>query len=136
MTIEIFKNLIFTGKSLSKALILAATNPQYVKRLFIELQVQYMKTTSSENGENMLCSQIVLNVNTKTKKQFVYTTCSELAVFVYWTCNSMNNLLIYCGLVAARITASDKDLPVQMTKMTTMMAMVVMSTMILLLATT
>ena len=34
-----------TGKSLSEALILAATNPQYVKILFIELQVQYMKTT-------------------------------------------------------------------------------------------
>ena len=38
-----------TGKSLSEALILAATNPQYDKRLFIELRVQYMKTTSSEH---------------------------------------------------------------------------------------
>ena len=34
-----------TGKSLSEALILAATNPHYVKRLFIELRVQCMKTT-------------------------------------------------------------------------------------------
>ena len=25
----------------------------------------------------------------------------------------MNNLLTYCGLVAARISASEKDLPVQ-----------------------
>ena len=32
-----------TGKSFSEALILASTNPQCDKRLFIELQVQYMK---------------------------------------------------------------------------------------------
>ena len=35
---------LLTGKSLSEELILASTNPQYDKRLFIELQVQYMKT--------------------------------------------------------------------------------------------
>ena len=46
-------------------------------------------------------------------KQFMYTTCSELAIFMYWTCNSLNNLLSYCGLVDARISASEKDLPVQ-----------------------
>ena len=44
-----------TGKSLPEAVILASTNPQYDKRLFIESQVQYM-----------LCTQIVLNVKTKT----------------------------------------------------------------------
>ena len=38
-----------TGKSLSEALILASTNPQYDNRLFIELPVQYMKITSSEH---------------------------------------------------------------------------------------
>ena len=32
----------------SEALILASTNPQYDKRLFIDLPVQYMKTKSSE----------------------------------------------------------------------------------------
>ena len=43
-------NLIqVTGKSFSEAFILASTNPQYDKRLFIELQVQYMKTTSLEH---------------------------------------------------------------------------------------
>ena len=40
---------LFTGKSLSDALILASTNPQYDKILFIDLPVQYMKTTSSEH---------------------------------------------------------------------------------------
>ena len=48
-----------TGKSLSEAVILGSTNPQYDKRLFINLPVQYMQTTSSEHGENMLCTQIV-----------------------------------------------------------------------------
>ena len=38
-----------TGKSFSEALILASTNPQYEKRLFIDLPVQYMKSTSSEH---------------------------------------------------------------------------------------
>ena len=49
----------------------------------------------------------------QNKKQFVYTTCSELAIFMFWTRNSMNNLSSYCGLVDAKIRASDKDLPVQ-----------------------
>ena len=48
-----------TGKYLSEALLLALTNPQYDDRLFTELPVQYMKTTSSEHQENMLCTQIV-----------------------------------------------------------------------------
>ena len=57
-----------TGKSLSEALIFASTNPQYDDRLFIDLQVQYMKTTSSEHGENIVktknnfCTQHVLNL--------------------------------------------------------------------------
>ena len=56
-----------TGKSLSEALFLGSTNPHYDKRLFIDLPVHYMKTTSSEHGENILCAKIVLNVKTKTK---------------------------------------------------------------------
>ena len=43
------KKTTITGKSLSEALILASTNPQYDKRLFIELRVQHMKITSSEH---------------------------------------------------------------------------------------
>ena len=43
-----------TGKSLSEALILASVNPQYDKRLFIELQGQYMKIACSES-EHALC---------------------------------------------------------------------------------
>ena len=63
---------IRTGKSLSKALILGSTNPQYDKRLFIDLQVQYIKTISSEHDvytncfcfdiQNNLCTQHVLSL--------------------------------------------------------------------------
>ena len=54
-----YSEIVFTGKYLSEALILASTNPQNDDRLFIELQVQYMKIPSSEHVENMLCTQIV-----------------------------------------------------------------------------
>ena len=60
------------GKFLSEALILASTNPQYDKRLFMDLPVQYMKTTSSEHVvytncfcfdiQNNLCTQHVLSL--------------------------------------------------------------------------
>ena len=96
----------YTGKSLLEALILVSTNSLYGKRLFIDLPVQYLKTTSSEHVVYINCSEC------QNKKQFVYTTCSELVVFMYWTGKSMNNLLSYCGLVHARISASEKDLPV------------------------
>ena len=43
----------------------------------------------------------------------MYTSCTEFVVFMNWTGKSMNNLLSYYGLVDARISASDKDLPVQ-----------------------
>ena len=49
------------------------------------------------------------------QKQFMYTTCSELVIFMNWTWNSINNLLSYFGLVDAGITwisASEKDLDV------------------------
>ena len=46
----------------------------------------------------------------------MYTTCSELGIFMYWTTDSMNNLLSYCGLIKERIIASEKDLPVLLVK--------------------
>ena len=67
---------IYTGKSLSEAFILTSTNPQYDKRFFIDLPVQYMKTTSSEHGENMLCTQIVFLFLFWHSEQFMHTTCS------------------------------------------------------------
>ena len=68
---------VLTGKSLSEALFFASTNPQYDDRLFIELQVQYMKITSSEHGENMLCTEIVFDIQNNLCK---YTTFSPHAL--------------------------------------------------------
>ena len=53
-----------TGKSFSEAFILPSINPQYDKRLFIELQVQYLKIASSEHAQNMLrtCSEHAQNI--------------------------------------------------------------------------
>ena len=60
-----------TGYSLSEALILASIIPKYVDRSFIELQVQCKKTTS------------------------VHQFCFN---FLYWTLNSMSNLLSYFAI--------------------------------------
>jgi hypothetical protein len=95
-----------TGKSFSEAFFLASTNPQYEKRLFIELQVQNMKIASSEHKLFWMSKQKTIYVHN------MFWACSELAIFVYWTRNSTNNLSSYCGLVDAKIRASDKDLPV------------------------
>ena len=48
---------VVTGNSFSEALILSSTNPQYDKRLFLELQVQYMKIASSEHVVYINCSE-------------------------------------------------------------------------------
>ena len=45
--------------------------------------------------------------------QNMFSPFSELGIFMYWTCNSMNILPSYCGLVDAKIRTSDKDLPVK-----------------------
>ena len=56
---------------MSEALIFASSNPQYDDRLFIELQVQYMKIPSSEHGENMLCTEIVFDIQNNFCTQHV-----------------------------------------------------------------
>ena len=87
---------------MSEALILASTNPQYDDRLFIE--------SVHENSRTCRVHVVYINCSEcQNKKQVVYTTCSELVVFMYWTRNSMKNLLSYCGLVDASISASEKD---------------------------
>ena len=74
------------------------------ERLFIELRVQYMKTTSSEHVAFINYFELSIQ---KQNNLF-----SEFVVFMYWTRDSMNNFLPYFGLVDARISASDKYLPV------------------------
>ena len=70
--------------------------------------------------QDMLCTKIVLNAKTKTKNQFLYTTCSEHVFFLYWSRKSMNNLLSYCGLNDSRMSASEKDLPVHKHQISTL----------------
>ena len=67
----------FTGKSLLEALILASTIPQYDKRLFIELPVQYIKTTSSEHVVYINCFELSI------QKQKTICVCSELVAFMH-----------------------------------------------------
>ena len=66
-----WKEIICTGKFLLEALIFASTNPQYDDRLFIELQVQYVKIPSSEHGENMLCTEIDFEIQNNLCTQHV-----------------------------------------------------------------
>ena len=63
--------IVCKGKSFSEELILVSSNPQYDKRLFIELQVQCMKVASSEHGENMLCTEIVFDIQNNLCTQHV-----------------------------------------------------------------
>merc|ERR1712218_203699 len=83
-----------TGKSLSEALIFASTNPQYDDRLFIELQVQYMKIPSSNLGR----------------------TCCVQKLFLIFRTIFVHNMFSPCS---AKRNASDKDLPVQQTILST-----------------
>ena len=53
-----------TGKSLSEALIFASTNPQYDNNLFNELQVQYVKITSSNLGRTRCVQKLFLTFRT------------------------------------------------------------------------
>ena len=57
----------------------------------------------SKQKQNNFCTQHVL---------LMFSPCSKLGIFMYWTGNSMDNLLSYYGLVDARISTSEKDLPV------------------------
>ena len=74
---------------MSEALIFASTNPQYDNRLFIELQVQYMKIPSSNLGRTCCVQKLFLTFRT---------------IFVH-------NMFSPCS---AKRRASDKDLPVDM----------------------
>ena len=80
--------VVVTGKSLSEALIFASTNPQYDDRLFVELQVQYMKIPSSNLGR----------------------TCCVQKLFPTFRTIFVHNMFSPCS---AKRRASDKDLPVQ-----------------------
>ena len=91
--------VIHTGKSFSEALILASVNPQYDKRLFIELQYKF-RTCCVQKLFFCFCFDIQNNI------------CTQHVQNLYFSCNLMNNLSSYCGLTDSRMRASDTDLPV------------------------
>ena len=67
---------ICTGKSLSEALILASTNPQYDKILFIELRVQYKKITSSEHVVYINCFELSIQKQKTICVHNMFLACS------------------------------------------------------------
>jgi hypothetical protein len=70
-----YLSIVSTGKSLSEALIFASTNPQYDDRLFIELQVQYMKIPAQTWEEHVVyrnCSPHVLQKEELLTKIYLY----------------------------------------------------------------
>ena len=100
--------ILSTGKSFSDALILTSTNPQMTNDCSLNHQVH-------ENSKLRTCCvhELFWILKQNKKKQFVYTTCSELGNFMDWTGDSKNNLMSYCGLVYAKIRASDNLLLVK-----------------------
>ena len=88
-----------TGKSMSEALILESVNPQYDERLFIDFQEKYKFTTCCVQ-KLFFCFDIQNNI------------CTQHVLNLYFSGNSMNNLLSYCGLTDSRKRASYTDLSV------------------------
>ena len=72
---------------------------------------RYIFFRSSQHQENMFCTKIVLNIETKTKKQLIYTSCSPDVLSLQFSI-FMIKLSSYCELVDAKIRASDIDLPI------------------------
>ena len=91
-----------TGKSFSEALILhQLTQNMTICRLFIEFPEEYKFTKCCvQKSFFCFCFNIQSNI------------CTKHVVNLYFSWNSMNNLLSYCGLTGARMRASEKDLPV------------------------
>ena len=67
-----------------------------------DASLNYKKNTSSEHlvHKNCLCFDIKNN------------NCTQHVLNLYFSSNSMNNLLSYCGLTESRMKASDTNLPV------------------------
>ena len=75
----------------------------------------YQFSTWKQQAQNMgitCCVQKLFWMSKQKQKTIcvhnMFSPCSELVVFMYWTGKSMNNLLSYVGLVDEKIRASDK----------------------------
>ena len=106
-------SLISTGKSL---LFLYQLNHNMTKDCSLNYKFSTWKSQAQICWEHVVYTNFFLFVFVLTFRTTylhnMFSTCSELGIFKYWTHNSMNNLSSYCGLVDARINASEKDLSV------------------------
>ena len=78
-------NAAFTGKSLSEAFILTSTNPQYDKRLFIDLPVQYIKLQAQNMGRTCCAHKLVFVFALTFRTIYahnMFSPCSELVVLM------------------------------------------------------
>ena len=81
--IELSPSFSCTGKFLSEAFILTSTNPQYDKRLFIDLPVQYMKIPTSEHSQNIFCTYFFsFSFDIQNNLCTQQGQCSELGIFM------------------------------------------------------
>ena len=109
-----------TGKSFSEALIIGSTNPQsFVILWLVDVRINTSDEDLPVHENCKVRTQCLLKSFLSLffylhSEQFMYTTCFELAIFMYWTHNSMNNLLSYFGLVDVGISDSEKKLPVHL----------------------
>ena len=65
-----------------------------------------------QNMGRTCCVQKLFRMSKTISVHNMFSPCSELGIFTYWTCNSINNLSSYCGGSWCKIRASDKDLSV------------------------
>ena len=80
------------GKSFLEVLIFASTNPQYDKRLFIELQLRYMKIASSEHFVYINC----FKCQNKNKK-IIYVQVNLCQKYLF-TCQLTHNMTTDCSM--------------------------------------
>ena len=81
---------------MSKALTFASTDPQYDDRLFIELQVQYLKIQS---WENMLCTEIVSYIqNNFCTQHFLPVFCKKKSFWQRFICTKNQNYMTFSKL--------------------------------------
>ena len=92
---------------------------QLTHNMTTDCSLNYMFNTWKFQAQNMgttCCVQKLFWMSKQKQKTIcvhnMFSPCSELGIFMYWSCNLMNNLSWCCGLVDAKIRASDKDLPV------------------------
>ena len=91
------KNCPRTGKSFSKALILASVNHNMTR----DCSLNYKKNTSSGHVLYKYCFECW---NKNKQKHF----CTQHVMNLYFSCNSMNNFSSYCGLTDARMKGVPK----------------------------